>query len=203
MAGWVPREARVLEPCCGQGDLIEGLLDRGHPFHLIHAIEIDAGLMQYVRQRYAGRLTPHDPAFRTGDFFALTRTAHALYDVVLMNPVYEHNLALEFVRRALELAPMVVGLFPSDFLFTQERDARLWATHAFVLRRANLPVRVRFIGQGGQHEHVVLEIHRRHHVRSAGEVRHIHEETWRPDDDLGVVETQVATDTTTNIRRDP
>jgi SAM-dependent methyltransferase len=184
MAGWVPRRARVLEPCCGPGNLIGALVDDGHPLHLIHAIEIDAKLMHRTRERFAGRIAAHDPAFRVGDFFHLTRGMFECFDVVLMNPVYENNLALEFVLRALELAPVVVAVVPSDFVYTQERDARLWATHGRITRRAELPCRVKFVGAGGQHEHVVLQIERRLAVRERGEVLHIPTEVWRPDDDV-------------------
>lgn len=184
MAGWVPRDARVLEPCCGPGNLIEALVADGHPFHFIHAIEIDAKLMYRARERFPGRLAPNDPAFRIGDFFHLTRGLYECFDVVLMNPVYENNLALEFVLRALELAPVVIALVPTDFVYTQERDARLWATHGKITRRAELPVRVKFVGAGGQHEHVVLRIERRSSVRAAGEVIHVPTEVWRPDDVL-------------------
>ena len=189
MAGWVPRAARVLEPCCGPGNLIEGLVGGGHPLELIHAIEIDAKLMRRTLDRFAwpvrghqrGLEAPH-PQLRTGDFFHLTRGLYECFDVVLMNPVYENNLALEFVLRALELAPVVVALVPADFVYTQERDARLWATHGVITRRAELPCRVRFVGPGGQHEHVVLQIERRTSVRNVGEVIHVPTEVWRPDD---------------------
>lgn len=180
MAGWVPRAARVLEPCCGRGDLIRGLLELGHPLELVQAFELDARLMRHTRDRFAA--SPDNPAFRTGDFLYLSRAMHACFDVVLMNPVYERNLHLAFVLRALELAPVVIALVPSDFVNTQERDARLWATHGKITRRADLPVRVKFVGQGGQNEHVVLQIERRNAVRAAGEVVHIPTEVWRPDD---------------------
>lgn len=182
-AGWVPSSARVLEPCCGTGNLLDGLVEAGHPPHRLQAIEIDAKLMHGTRERFAGRIPAE--ALRTGDFFAITRGWYECFDIVVMNPVYEGNLALEFVLRALELAPRVIAVVPSDFIFTQERDARLWATHGVISRLAYLPCRVKFVGPGGQHEHVVVQIDRRTSVRVAGEVIHVPTEVWRPDDELG------------------
>lgn len=174
MAELVPRNARVAEPACGTGNLIQGLLDSGHDPRFITGVELVHETAAFAFSRFE-----HNVNIVCGDFFTAEL---GRFDVVLMNPPYEANQHMRFVVRALELAPVVVGLFPTDFEATQERDAQLWATKGVVTHRKVLPERVKFSGQGGQNEHAVLRIMRREHSRRFGEVRQVHEETWRPGD---------------------
>lgn len=180
MVGWVPRAARVYEPACGTGNLIEPLIERGHRPELILGIERDRRMVDFATKRFDGRV-----AIRWSDFFALEL---APVDLVLMNPPYEENEHLRFVLAALDLAPVVVGLFPADFEFTQERDSKLWATRGVVTHRAILPERVKFTGAGGQNEHVALRIARRMRHRRWDDERPVYEQTWRPGDGEGLGE---------------
>lgn len=180
MAEWVPRHARVLEPCCGDGNLVEALLRNGHPAQLITAVERDPAHADYARARFDGRVQViHADFFEWAKDRAGPRTE---FDYALMNPVYEENMHMRFVLAALDLTYWVVGLFPTDFTSTKERDSKLWVPRGVVRARADLPERVKFLGAGGQNEHFVLRIARRFNARDAGEVRMVHEETWRPSD---------------------
>lgn len=180
MIGWVPRDARVLEPACGTGNLLEALVHRGHRAHLLLGVERDLRMVDFATKRFEGQV-----AIRWADFFALEL---APLDVVLMNPPYEENEHLRFVLAALDVAPVVVGLFPSDFEFTQERDSKLWATRGVVTHRALLPERVKFTKDGGQNEHVALRIARRMRNRRHDDERVVYEQTWRPGDGDGLAE---------------
>jgi predicted RNA methylase len=178
MAELVPRTARVLEPSCGTGNLIEGLLRAGHDPRLITGVERDAEMAAFAFARFQHRVD-----IIVQDFHSYCRLSRSHpFDLVLMNPPYEENEHMRFVLEALDVAPTVVGLFPTDFEATQERDAKLWAVKGSVTHRITLPERVKFSGQGGQNEHAVLRINRREHPRRYGEVRHVVEETWRPGD---------------------
>lgn len=175
MVTWIRRDARVLEPACGTGNLLAALVEAGHRPELLAGIERDARMVDFARERLPG------VDVRCSDFFDLG-LADAPADVVLMNPPYEENAHLRFVLRALRIAPVVIALVPADFEFTQARDAELWAARGVVRRRAILPERVRFAGEGGQNEHVALLIARRMQARRYGEERLVCEETWRPGD---------------------
>lgn len=178
MAEWVPRNARVIEPCCGNGNLIEALLRNGHPADLILAIERDVRMADFARERFDGRIQ-----VICADFFAWARDYKGpRFDISKQNPVYEDNEHMRFVLTSLDIAHAVVGLFPTDFESTQERDAKLWAPRGVVTHRAHLPERVKFAGDGGQNEHAVLRIANRYEPRRPGERRQVHEETWRPGD---------------------
>lgn len=178
MAEWVRRTSRVLEPCCGSGNLIDGLLRNGHPPELITAIERDERMARFAFERFEGRVQ-----VICADFFEWAKGYEGpKFDYSKMNPVYEENEHMRFVLAALGVAHAVVGLFPSDFESTQARDAQLWAPRGVVTRRALLPERVKFAGDGGQNEHVVLRIAGRDSPRRPGEQRMVHEETWRPAD---------------------
>lgn len=172
MASMVPRTARVLEPSCGRGNLVKGLLLAGHPPANILAIDGDERMATFTRERFEGSV----PTI-CADFLKLELVG---FDFALMNPPYEENQHLEHILHALELVPALVALVPADFEFTQERDAKLWATKGVVTHRAILPERVKFTGDGGQNEHVVLRIARRMRHRRWDDERTVYEQTWRP-----------------------
>lgn len=172
LADWVPRNARVLEPACGSGNLIHALLRAGHPPELITAVEVDPAWAEYTRNRFAGRV-----AVICGDFHALELAPK--FDVAVQNTPFENNAHLRFVLRSFELAPAVVGIFPITFESTQERDRLLWSSRGTVTRRAWLPKRVIYgNASGGSLETVALRISRRMQPRRVGERREVTEETW-------------------------
>lgn len=174
LAGWVPRSHRVLEPCCGGGALIDGLLRAGHPAGEIRAIEVDCLWAAHCEGAFPG------VRVLRGDF--LSRELQAdIADVVVMNPPFERNLHMRFVLRALELAPMVVGIFPVWFEFSGRRDRELWATHGVVTRRARMPERVNYGGsQSPSFDSVALQIERRWAPRAVDEQVNVMEEVWIP-----------------------
>jgi predicted RNA methylase len=175
MAGWVHRGWRVLEPSFGSGNLIEGLIRAGHSRGSIHGVELDGRWVDFARARFEHRLHLMEGDFRYW-------VPRHVYDCVVMNPPFEENLHLEFVLRALELAHFVVTVVPVAFEFSARRDRELWSTRGVIGRRAILPERVKFAGEGGMFDAEVLMISRRQQRRRVGEVRTVYGETWLPDD---------------------
>lgn len=173
MATMVPRSARVLEPSCGRGNLVKALLEQGHAPENILAIDADERMASFAREQCGG------VAVLCCDFLKYEGVG---FNVALMNPPYEGNQHLDHVLHALDLVDVVIALVPADFEFTQERDSRLWATQALVTHRKLLPERVKFTGDGGQNEHVVLRMVRRMRHRRSDDERTVYEQTWRPGD---------------------
>lgn len=173
VAGWVPRGARILEPSVGGGAIVAALLRAGHQLGSIAAAELDVRWVAHLQKVYPGL------SIWTGDFLS----EHAPFfvddfDVVCGNFPFEDNLHLRFALKALQLAPVVIGVFPSAFQFTRTRDRELWATHGVVTRRAILPDRVPYTGSGTDFDSVVLQIERRSGVRAEGEQARVLEEVW-------------------------
>lgn len=172
MARWVSRTARVLEPSCGGGALIDGLLRAGHAPELITGVDIDPAWTVHCSSLWP------DVRVWTGYFESLPLPS---FDVVVMNPPFEDNQHLRSVLRALELAPTVIGLFPASFEFSGARDRLLWATKGIVARRARLPERVDYGGdQSPSFDSVVLKIQRREQPRLVDSVELVVEEVWKP-----------------------
>ncbi|HYC44510.1 MAG TPA: hypothetical protein VED01_03400 [Burkholderiales bacterium] len=174
LAGWVSRGARVLEPSCGGGALIEGLLRAGHAPALMMGVELDLDWADYCKE--------FGVAIYGGDFFsrhAQQAVERFAPNVVVMNPPFEDNGHLRFVLRALEIAPVVIGIFPVSFEFSGQRDRELWSTRGVVTRRARLPERVDYGGdQSPSFDSVALRIERRPHARAPGETMPVIEEVW-------------------------
>ena len=180
LARWVPRSARVIEPACGSGNLIEALLRCGHLPERIIAIERDKRWAEHTYRRFE-RLVQ----VVYGDFLldAHVRESCVAFQptACLQNPPFEDNAHMRFIIAGLELAPLVVGIFPGSIEFSGERDNRLWSQRAVVTRRALLPERVDYGGdQSPSFDSVALMIERRASPRRSPEVRHVREETWRP-----------------------
>ena len=175
LAGWVPRGARILEPSCGRGSLIGGLLRAGHSPTNITGVDIDPAWAEQCKVDYPNVLV------LCGDFLderfqPLWRDA---FDYIVMNPPFEDNTHMRFIARALELAPVVVGIFPVSIHFGRARDRELWAQQALVTRRALLPDRVDYGGdESPKFDTVALRIERRLAQRRAGEVLTLAEEVW-------------------------
>lgn len=180
VAQWVPRSARVIEPACGSGNLVEALLRNGHLPERILAIERDPHWANFARTRFNGIVT-----VLNGDFLADAHVREACerfqQTACLMNPPFEDNAHMRFILASLDLAPLVVGIFPGSIEFSGERDRRLWSQRATVSRRALLVERVDYGGdQSPSFDSVALMLERRTSERRAAEVRHVREETWRP-----------------------
>jgi predicted RNA methylase len=171
LAGWVPRGSRVLEPSCGGGALLEALLCAGHPAMDLAGIDLDPAWAAHCRERCPG------VSIEVGDF--LSMPFHDLPSVVVMNPPFEDNGHLRFVVRALELAPVVVGIFPVSFEFSAQRDRELWIPRGVVTRRARLPERVDYGGtQSPSFDSVALRIERRFAPRARHDRQLVVEEVW-------------------------
>lgn len=179
LARWVAPHARVLEPACGSGNLLEALLRNGHDPMLLWGVELDERLYVHARKRLGNGV-----GLTLGDFESEeVRRICVMHapEVALMNPPFEANAHMRFVQRALELAPEVVGIFPSSFEFGDERDRLLWATRGVVVRRARLPLRVDYGGdQSPSFDTVALKIRRRDALRRPDEQLQVFEEVWRP-----------------------
>lgn len=174
LAAWVPRGARILEPSCGRGSLLAALLRTGHGPENLAGIELDPKWAAFARDDLRPVPIVH------GDFLTLPYVPDSI-DVVVMNPPFEDNAHLRFVLHALELAPVVVGVFPVSFEFSRERDRSLWASHGVVTRRARLPERVDYGGdQSPSFDSVALRIERRDRHRAHNEARQVLEEVWLP-----------------------
>jgi len=175
LAYWVPNIARVLEPSCGSGNLIAALVDMSSSRTVV-GIDFDGGMAEFARARFAQRSQVNI----VHENFLTVLTMPAC-DVAVMNPPFEGNLHMRFVLHALEIAPVVVGIFPASFEFGIERDRELWATRAVVTNRARLPERVDYGGdQSPSFDSVALRITRRSKPREPGERLAVYEEVWRP-----------------------
>jgi predicted RNA methylase len=180
VAKWVAPHARVLEPSCGSGNLLEALLHNGQAPANVLGVERDLRWQDHAWQRFGGLVT-----IAGGCFLSDTRVRNLCKvfapEAVLMNPPFEGNTHTHFVLRALELAPEVVGVFPSSFEYSVERDRALWSSRATVVRRARLPERVDYGGHASpSFDTVVLKIRRREAPRRPDEQLQVFEEVWRP-----------------------
>lgn len=175
-AHWIPNGARVVEPSCGGGNLIQALMGLGHDPRLIVGVELDV--------EWADRCRARDPrlAVHAANFLDLDAWWDGQpFDAVLSNPPFEDELHTQFVIRALELAPIVVAIVPASFEFGQGRDSKLWASRGVVTRRARMPARVDFGGDSsGKGDTVCLRIERRTAPRLDGDVMNVREEVWLP-----------------------
>ena len=93
----------ILEPCCGEGQLAEVLVENGHA---VTAFDI----------RHTGYGTPNT------DYLSLPDESpdYYQYDAVITNPPFSH--AEEFIRRALLDAPIVAMLLPSGYWHAYSRS---------------------------------------------------------------------------------
>jgi hypothetical protein len=89
------------EPCAGRGAIAKMLRDRGHAVVCSDLIQYDDFPLHFV-----------------GDFMLQTKTP-ASCDAILTNPPYQ--IATEFTRHALDLAPKVYLLLRLAFLESQRR----------------------------------------------------------------------------------
>jgi phospholipid N-methyltransferase len=177
LAEWVPRGARVLEPSCGGGNILAALLRAGHAPTNLTGVDIDPDWARHCVSQW--------PALRIilGDFLDDLAMPFGSdeFDVIAGNFPFEDELHTRFTLRALELAPVVIGVFPVSFEFGRERDRLLWSRKGVVTRRARLPVRVDYGGtQSPSFDSVVLRIERRDVFRPDGEETCVVEEVWIP-----------------------
>lgn len=155
VAEWIPDWWRVLEPSCGNGNLIAALLANGHDPELIAGNELDPNWADFARKRFDDKVS-----ITCGDFFTRVEPKDA-FDCVLMNPPYENGLHSLFLEHALTIAPVVIGIFPHSIEYGVDRD-RMWREKAFVMRRARCAGRVSFGGAASaSFETIALRVQRR------------------------------------------
>jgi 16S rRNA A1518/A1519 N6-dimethyltransferase RsmA/KsgA/DIM1 with predicted DNA glycosylase/AP lyase activity len=111
IARWVPAHARtrVLEPACGSGNLVAALLEVD-PKQQVVALELDPRMAEQARLRCGVDVVCHD-------FLKVQACDLPPCDLAVMNPPFEGNGHLEFVKHALKFVPAIVGVFPSAFEF--------------------------------------------------------------------------------------
>lgn len=184
-ARWVPHGVVVLEPSCGSGNLVDGLVLAGHALSSIRAHEIDPAWAAHARARFSGLDVIE------GDFLAASSAeGRGAIGASYQNPPYGGDLDLLFAERALSMLPLgdpracVVAVLKTDFEYSDGR-ASFWRDTARVRRRALLVERPRFGAHvdgkkqsGAERNYVVLELVPRSRPRAPGEPELVVEERW-------------------------
>lgn len=101
-------EALIGEPSAGTGQLVQALLEAGHPIQGILCIEQNHTLAAYLQQRFAGL------AVRQQDFLSLTE---ACFDGLLMNPPFAKGAAKKHLAHAQGLVKpggRIIALVPAN-----------------------------------------------------------------------------------------
>jgi predicted RNA methylase len=168
---------RVLEPSCGSGNLIAGMVAAGVTPRSLLAVELDARQADLCETRFAGRewLRVQRGSFLDDELVPRERVA----DLAVMNPPFEDNQAVAFCAKALDLCDRVIALLPADIFYTAGRVPFFlqYAVH----RRVNISWRPNFGGgSGGQTNFVVLELRKRAGGRALelGQPQTLTEEWW-------------------------
>lgn len=111
---WRPQGGVLLEPCVGQGAIVNACVGAGVP-NIWHAVELaGAPYLEHVR-----------PAFFWGGQDFLTWTPpedlrRARYAAVITNPPY--SLAMDFLLRSMQFADEVAMLLRLNFLGSETRQ---------------------------------------------------------------------------------
>lgn len=119
-----------LDPCAGEGAIIEA---SGHEYW--HAIEL--------REECRDKLVSVCPRTAIEDFIAMPNPVPSDYRAIVTNPPY--SLAEAFVRKSIQIAPVVAMLLRLNWLGSQSRAAFLRANPPSVYV---LPRRPSFTGGG-------------------------------------------------------
>lgn len=164
----VHREVRVLEPAAGQGALIHPVLRLG-----------DASVVAYeLDPTNLGTLEALGPRVEVRGRDFLADPDPGRFDVVVMNSPYEDDQDVDFVLRALEVAPRAVALLRAAFDYSAGRWDRVWRW-VDPRRRVRLSARPSFgEGTGARSDFQILELTRRTTPRSKGEAVSLLEEWW-------------------------
>lgn len=128
---WILRTRRILEPCAGEGAVLQALRRRGWSGHAT-AIE--------VREEARSALEKIADEVIIGDALALAETLGE-FDAVVTNPPYSQ--ALEFVQTFRPLAPASAHLLRVSFLGSTKRHAWLSKNTPSVYVLPNRPSFVR------------------------------------------------------------
>lgn len=139
------RSAHILEPSAGSGELVAAALGEMGDDDLlgsITAFELDPRWAAQLRARF-----PVDVEVHEADFLGTHNRLELGYDVALLNPPYEKQLDVAFLRRSMSIARECRGIFRLAFLANRGTRAAI-AERGHVLRRVAMLGRVRFDGDG-------------------------------------------------------
>lgn len=132
-----PPPGRILDPCAAQGELL-ATTKEFFPDALYAVCEINPAFADALNEATAGAVV-------TGDFLqSLDVLKRCQFDFVITNPPY--NLAEEFIKAALDVAPVVAMLLRINFVASQKRR------NFFAEQKPGiyvLPNRPSFTGDGG------------------------------------------------------
>lgn len=150
---------RVLEPSCGDGELVRACLDVDAKS--VTAVELDAKMANRAARRFAGNRAVSVIA---SDF--LTLGSARLFDVAVMNSPYESGADAAHLEHALTLAPRAVAIMRLNALAGATRYERLWSRfdtrQVFVLpQRPDFGREARRVGMvstGAESDFVVVDV---------------------------------------------
>lgn len=140
---------RVLEPSAGNGAIVRPLVAAGA---VVTAFEIDTRYQEDLEA--VMRDTPG--CWGIANFLELTPVVQ--YDLACGNFPFHEDLAGEFTLHALEFAPRVCAIYPSNFFYSETREA-LWTQVR--------PTRIAHIAKRpwpGATDYVALELAKRREV---------------------------------------
>lgn len=100
-----------LEPCAGNGDIIQGVNDKRPNLIYWHANE--------VRSECEPTLTKLANKVTIGDFLKWEKEDSKAFDVTITNPPF--SLALDVIKKSLELSDYVAMLLRLNFIGTTDR----------------------------------------------------------------------------------
>lgn len=151
LAQWAQGEARILEPAVGRGALVMALM-REHGRSRVLMYDADPTNVEHLSYLEEFRACE----VRCGDFLAAEPDEQ--FDVAVMNPPYENDQDVDFVLRALDWAPRVIGIFRSAIVHGIDRREQLWSK-VKLTRLAWMSGRPRFGGAGAPlSDFVALEV---------------------------------------------
>lgn len=132
-----PPPGRILDPCAAQGELL-ATTKEFFPAALYAACDINPAFASALAEATAGAVV-------SGDFLqSLDVLKRCQFDFVITNPPY--NLAEEFIKASLEVAPVVAMLLRINFAASQKRRNFLAEARPGIYV---LPNRPSFTGEGG------------------------------------------------------
>jgi len=100
-----------LEPCAGNGDIIQGINDK-RPGKISWAANELRPECEPTLRKFTNKVT-------TGDFLKLEPDGPRAYDVIITNPPF--SLAMSVIKKSLELSDYVAVLLRLNFIGTTDR----------------------------------------------------------------------------------
>ncbi len=125
----LPPEPRILDPCAGDGAIVQTLRSR---YAQTHGIELDPEMISHAAVD-----------IRQGDFLTMPLGDIGAYDAIVMNPPFSQALA--FVKRALEVAPVVWTLERLTWAASGKKEGRPAFLRAHCRAIHAIPDRISFI----------------------------------------------------------